>query len=215
VLSKLTEVRRQVAIAGRVIDGDTRKPLAGALVNLVGELPPAMRRLLATKERQYGARWNDMTERPDRALTAADGLFYFMDLPDGNYTIAVSLAGAGKRYGSGQGSAVVSRDAQHNVRRDFPKMFLEIALRATSVQGKVNDSTRGGGVAMAEVRVQGSGEHAFSDSIGRYVLAAIEPGKRTLVVTAQGYPRVKQEVTIAGPGESVTHNFKLKREAAG
>jgi hypothetical protein len=50
-----------------------------------------------------------MHQRPDCTHTAADGLFFFIDLPDGDYTLAASLAGMRRRYGQGQATATVSR----------------------------------------------------------------------------------------------------------
>ncbi len=207
---KVVEVRHQVAIAGRVIDAGAKKPLRGAVVNIV-EMPHAMKRQLSTKSMQYGARWGDLAERPDRTRSAADGVFYFLDLPDGKYTLAASVARFGKRYGAARGSATVSRDAQGNVKM----AFLEIGLKPTTVQGKVTGAGHKAGVLMAEVRVKGSGERAFSDGQGEYVLAGVEPGQRTILVAAQGYRTAAKPVTIDQPGELATLNFTLVREAAG
>jgi hypothetical protein len=152
-----------------------------------------------------------MAERPDRTRTAADGLFYFLDLPDGQYTITASLASSGKRCGATQASATVSRDAKSDVKM----AFLEIGLQPTTVQGKVTGAALKAGLMMAEIRVRGSGERAFSDAQGRYVLAGVEPGNRTILVAAQGYRAVAKPVTIGEPGELATLNFALVREAAG
>jgi hypothetical protein len=206
----VVEVRHQVAIAGRVVDAGVRKPLGGVLVNIV-EMPPATKRLLAAKSMQYGSRWDALTERPDRTQTVADGLFYFLDLPDGKYTIAASLARFGKRYGVALGSATVSRDAN----RGAKLAFLEIGLQPTAVQGKVTGAGHKAGVMMAEIRIKGSGERVFTDAQGQYLLAGVEPGKRTILVTAQGYRLAAKPVTIEQPGELATLNVALVREAAG
>lgn len=207
---KVVEVRHQVAIAGWVTDAGTQKRIGGALVNIV-EMPPALKSILRTKAMQYGSRWNAMAERPDRTRTAGDGLFYFLDLPDGKYTIAASLARLGRRYGAARGSASVSRDAKGNLKM----AFLEIGLQPTTVQGKVIGGAHKSGVIMAEIRVKGSGERVFSDAQGQYVLAGVEPGKRTILAAAQGYRPVAKPVTIEQPGELATVNFALVREAAG
>jgi hypothetical protein len=215
---KVIEVRHQVAIAGRVIDAGTQKPLAGAEIE-IAEMPPALKSALATKSMQYGSRWDAMAERPDRARTAADGLFYFLDLPDGQYTVAASVARLGRRYGVAQCEAKVSRDAQGKVKLAFK----EISLQATAVHGKVTGPGHEAGVVMAEIRVKGSGERAFSDESGKYVLAGIEPGrrindepgKRTIIVTAQGYRVATKRVTIEHPGQLATLDFPLARETAG
>jgi hypothetical protein len=64
--------RRQVALAGRVV-GAGGRPLSGADVALT-EMPEAFRRRLAG-----GA--------AGRRLAEADGIYYFLDLPTGRYTV--------------------------------------------------------------------------------------------------------------------------------
>jgi len=206
-LIKVEQIHHQVAIGGRVIDAGTRKPIGGVLVSLT-EMPPAVKVALTRKSIQYGSRWATMLERPDRAATAPDGLFYFLDLPVGKYTMAASFPGSGKRYGTASGTATVSLDVKGNVKM----AFVEIVLQPTSVQGKVTGANHKAGVFMAEVRVKGSGERAFSDAQGQYLLGAVEPGKRTILVFAQGYRAVSKPVILDGPGALETLNFALVRE---
>lgn len=173
---------------------------------------------------QYGDAWAAMTERPDRARTAPDGLFYFLDLPDGDYTLTASLAGMGRRYGTAQATATVSRDENGN----FKRAFLDLALQATTVRGKITGPSHRTGVAMAEVRVKGSGERTFSDVQGQYVLSGIEPAvvkngasagsgppitKRTVLVFAQGYRSASKHVALNEAGAVETLDFELVREA--
>lgn len=205
---KMEQVRHQVAIGGRVMDAATRKAISGARVSIT-EMPPALKGVLERKSIQYGSRWAAMLERPDRTATAPDGLFYFLDLPAGKYTLTALLPGSGKRYGSGHGAATVSMDANRNVKM----AFVEIVLQPTTVQGKVTGASHKAGVVMAEVRVKGSGERAFSDAQGQYLLGAVEPGKRTIMVFAQGYRAVSKSVILAAPGALETLNFALVPEA--
>lgn len=107
-------VRRQVAIAGRVTDARTGKPIGGARVE-IADAPDVLVAQLALKARQHGVRWDAMPERPDRARTAADGYFHFLDLPDGDYTLVAWLPGARTRYGRAETTATVSRDAENRV----------------------------------------------------------------------------------------------------
>src|SRR5262249_761082 len=83
VMSVWQTARHQVAIAGRVLDAETGKPLAGVLINIVS-MPVAFRRKVELLSKSPAA----LTERVDRTRSRADGLFYFLDLPEGKYTLS-------------------------------------------------------------------------------------------------------------------------------
>lgn len=202
-------VRHQVAIAGWVTDGETQKPIAGAVVT-IESMTAKFKSTLELKSMQHGDRWKTMTERPDRTTTAPDGHFRFLDLPDGKYALGASLPRAGKRYGPGQGEATVSRDHTGRLRM----AAVNIMLQPTTVKGKVTATGQKTGVVMAEVRVKGSGERTFSDVKGEYVLAGIEPGKRIVQVFAQGYKPAAEQAHLKTPGTSQTLNFALARATA-
>ena len=211
--------RHQVAIAGHVTDGESGKPLSRVEVSIT-EMPVEFKRKLEGASLQYGNRWATMTERADKTLSGADGLFYFLDLSNGKYTLRATLPSSGKRYGSAQETATVSRDAKGNIKM----ASLKFILRPTTIKGRITGPVHKNGVVMAEVRVKGSGERAFSDAQGQYVLAGIEPGKRTVLVFAQGYrqpdpnkpraaPEAEKIVPLEKPGIVETANFTLVREA--
>jgi hypothetical protein len=200
--------RHHVAIAGRVTDGETGKRVGRVEVTIT-EMPPAFKRKLEGASMQYGNRWTAMVERPDKTLTRADGLFYFLDLPDGKYTLGASLPSSGKRYGTAQETATVSRDAKGNIKM----ASVNVILRPTTIKGRITGPAHKNGVVMAEVRVKGSGERAFSDEQGHYVLAGLEPGKRTVLAFAQGYRPASEAVELREPGASHTLNLVLVREA--
>jgi len=219
---KWQTVRHQVAIAGRLTDAGTGKAIQGARVSIEeGGMPPAFANFLRARAMQHGAAWSMMAERPDRTRTAADGIFYFLDLPDGDYSVTASLSGIGGRYGAAQARATVLR----NQNGDYERVLLDLALQATTIRGKVSDAARKKGVPMAEVRVKGSGEHTLSDARGLYVLAGIEPytpkpgasaaaddPKRTIVVFAQGYKPESRQVALTAPGAVTQLDFELARE---
>jgi len=206
VIQQWETVRRQVAVAGRVIDTRSGKPLPGALVTITGA-SAAFQKKLAAKAMQYGALWDGMVERNDRTRSRKDGSFYFLDLPDGDYKLQASLPNMGRRYGVLEESATVSRDAAGKIKL----AFIDLSLQPTMLEGKITGAGQKTGVVMAEVRVKGSGERTFSDAKGRYVLVALEPGERTVLAVAQGYRPAQQKVALKMPGAAETVNFALTR----
>jgi hypothetical protein len=152
-----------------------------------------------------------MADRLDRTRTAVDGLFYFLDLPEGDYAVEVSIPGSGTRYAKARAAVNVSRDAKGNVNLDF----LEIHVEATTVRGRVTAAGEKAGIPMAEVRVRGSGERAFTGVDGEFVLQALEPGKRTIVATAPGHRQDSKSAAIKRPGDVAVVDFALAPEAAG
>ena len=195
--------RHQVAIAGQVSDFETTRSIAGALVRITAA-PAEFLTQLAALAQQYGAEWATLRERPDQTATAPDGHFHFLDLPNGQYTLAVSLPGSGTRYGTRQGQVSVSRDASDNI----VLAAADLTLPPTVLKGQV---TRADGtpLAMAAVRIKGSGEQGFSDGQGRYVLAPLEIGQRTIIASAQGFSPVTRVLQLATAGTAVTANFTL------
>ncbi len=191
------ESRQRVAFWGRVTSRQTDQPLAGVQVSIIGK-PAAFADWLALKAAQYGTKWPKMTRRPDRTYTAADGSFYFMDLPlpDGSYTLSAWLPGAGCRYGKIEKKVKITRDAEGKIKATPTN----IELAPTSITGRILSKETGEPVGMAKVEALGSGEHVFSDQAGGFLLAGIEPvksgahkGKRQIRVTAPGYREVTRE----------------------
>ncbi len=196
--------RHVVGIFGRVVDSTSKKPVPGALVE-IKDSPPGFGRKLRIGAMQYGDKWATMMERADRTITRNDGQFYFVNLPDGQYTLNASHPKAGRRYGGAKQLVHVSHDAKKRVR-------VEIELTPTTVKGKIFAPGQKAGVAMAEVQVKGSGERTFSDVQGQYSLTGLEPGKRKVTVLAQGYEDTSQSINIPEPGALETLDFHLVRE---
>lgn len=199
---KIEATRHQVAVAGQVTDKQTGRTIDGAQIE-VTSAPPEFTDWLDNRRIQYGDRWNSMVERADRTKTAPDGHFHFVDLPDGQYTLTASLLSAGSRYGTAQINVTVSVNASGNV----TMASANIALPPTTIKGKVTKQG-GGAVTMAEVRVKGSGERVFSNSKGEYLMAGLEKGKRTVLVSAQGF-KVASQTAQLNRGAVHTLNFTL------
>lgn len=192
------QLRRQVALAGRVVDGTTHARLAGAVVTLAA-IPASLETVLAAERKRHGPAWERLDRRPDRAITDATGTFVFLDLPSGAYALTASLPGGGRRYGAAKAKARVKR----NKAGDLDHAWVELALPASGVAGKVTGADAKP-VALASVRVKDGGERVFTDAKGQFVLSGVEPGARTLVVDARGFATAEQPVALAKPGATKT-----------
>jgi len=85
--------RRQVAIGGRIVD-DGDQPVARAEVTFT-VMPEEFQRKIAGAAETAGWGGKDSGSRLDLSCTQADGIYYFLDLPAGKYTVR----GVDKRSG--------------------------------------------------------------------------------------------------------------------
>jgi hypothetical protein len=115
-------VRHQVAIGGRVVD-HRDQPIAGAHV-MITAMPQAYRRKVDGAASATGSEWQRLDHRLDRTRTQADGVYYFLDLPSGRYT----LQGVDGRSGAhGETTVSVAWDREGNVQRVTADLKLSTA----------------------------------------------------------------------------------------
>lgn len=177
--------RQQVSIAGVVSDSETGATIAGAKVEITPTTKGALTR---------------------RTLTRADGLFVFIDLPQGDYSIAASLPHAGTRYGviSSEVSVISGR-----VPPNSPSLNLTLRLPPTAVSGRIIGNQQEG-VEFAKVQVHPSGETVFSDKKGNYVLTGLEAGSITIAVSAQGYQPKSEAASLTSGQKTIMSDIQLE-----
>src|SRR5881394_2194121 len=78
------EIRRQVAIAGRVTVAPSGDAASGALVAITSA-PAAFEERLGWRAALHGGSLEGVAERPDQVRAAPDGYFHFLDLLPGTY----------------------------------------------------------------------------------------------------------------------------------
>ena len=65
------------------------------------------------------------------------------------------------------------------------------------VTGTVIEARTGAPLAAVLVKVQSSGQQAFSDGDGRFEIADVPPGPQTILVSVVGFGLVRRDVTVA------------------
>lgn len=181
---QITPAKQRAALAGKVVDALTSRPIAGAAAVITAG-PAAFQRLVALRQAQGGA-------APERAASAADGCFAFIALPDGAYTVAIS-GPAGLHYGAVTQAFSVQRDAAGEI----AVTIKVISLPPSGARGTVKAQESATLLPLARVRVEGSGEVAYCDANGVFIVAGLQPGARRLTIGASGYKRGSAAAQIA------------------
>jgi hypothetical protein len=222
-MTDFMQARHRVAIAGRILDAVNGKPMMRARVEITAGPPKYTERLgrLADDRFLQGAK----PKKLGATATRGDGLFFFLDLPEGDYKLVAFLpkgdlytrppgnarhnGSAGhnqedsfawkgdRRYGKAQFSVKVSYDPG-----GFDRLTV-VRLQPTGIMGRVLASVNQNAVLMAEIRLKGSGERTFTNAQGQYTLVGMQPNARrqqTVQVRARGYRDQVMEVLIDEPG---------------
>ena len=88
-------IRRQVAVGGRILDKDNQ-PMAGVQVT-IASTPKGFKPSVEAAFSAAGPGWNDLEERLQRTFSQLDGIYYFLDLPEGKYTLQAIDFQSGKQ----------------------------------------------------------------------------------------------------------------------
>lgn len=210
---KMSVSNQQIAIAGKVLEGETEKTISGAIVEII-EMPERFRAILSLKALQYGLQWEKMLERPDRKITTSDGDFHFINLPVGEYLLETSLPKSATRYKNGRKTVKVSATVDGKI----PTMMTKIVLLPTGIKGTITDADEPNkAVINAKVQIQDSRDSTLSDQKGNYRLLGLESSKSgqrtvTLIVSATGYQQVSKSLVIQLGEVIAEQNFSLKHK---
>ena len=158
-------------IKGRVIEAQTGLPLSGVTVTLAG----AASRV---------------------AVTAGDGVFEFLNLPAGSYSINITL--------SNYAPLATATTARFGQTIDLGALLLTKATGASTgtIKGIVTDAATGSPLADAPVIVDGIGMDwpVATDSQGSYQIANVPATSVTVMVSKSGYGQVSGSGKVPAGG---------------
>ncbi len=210
---KMSVSNQQIAIAGKVLEGETETKISGAMVEII-EMPETFRAILSLKALQYGSQWEKMLERPDRKITSSDGYFHLTNLPPGEYVLETSLPTSPTRYHKVRKTVKVSS----TVNEKISTTITNIVLSPTGVKGTITDADEPSKLVVnAKIQIQDSRDNTISDRKGNYRLIGLESpksGRRTvtIIVSAIGYQQVSQSLDIQRGEVIAEQNFSLKHK---
>ncbi len=227
---KMSLFSQQIAIAGRVLEGETDKAISGAMVEII-DMPDKFQTILSLKAQQYGSQWSKMSDRPDRKFTASDGYFYFVNLPPEEYKLKVSVPGSKTQYKNREITVtvkdpikkdVISIEKLEKVKQIIPTtMTTNIFLLPIGIigiiKGKITEEVAPNKpISEANVQIENNSEKTLSDQKGNYVLllkdsSKSDPRTLTLIVSATDYEQKVSQIEIQ-PREVISYqNFSLKK----
>ncbi|MFP2930563.1 carboxypeptidase regulatory-like domain-containing protein [Pyxidicoccus sp. 3LG] len=160
-------------VSGRVVDGKTGQPLAGAIIALSSSLT---------------------------ATTGADGTFNIPAVPRGSYQGTVSATGyQGLNFSLMFGPGCIGDMGTLTV---FPQASTPSPTHLT-LRGTVTDGVNGAPVGAATVRLVETGATVTTAADGRFVLDGITLKDFGLAVSAAGYAPATYTMKVSAFGEAV------------
>jgi hypothetical protein len=199
----LSLTTHRVAIHGRVAFGYTlddekveiSSPVSQALVE-ISEYPEGLfkRKLNLLKSLSDSQKWESLSNRPDRTLTAIDGSFYFTDLPLGNYILRAFYPSQKFYLQTDEVTIAVVKNQKPN--------WINLILKVSGIAGQVLDN-KNSPVAYAQVKFKGSHEYTLCDRDGKFLLLYPKPPPSSpvqLFISAPSYTSSIVENIILSPG---------------
>jgi hypothetical protein len=199
-------IRHVVSIAGAVQDRASQKRLGGALVQITGG-PPAFQTMLAAQAADPA--WQRRRQRLDQALSQADGIFTFLDLPPGPYRLRISAPEHGSRYGIVEMGPVQVQPAPDS--GPVPVVEVTAALPPTRIHGTVTEAASGNPLPGAAVRLLGDTAVVKTGDDGTYELSQQIAGRPALQVTAARFQPATRRIELVA-GQERVEDFALQPE---
>jgi hypothetical protein len=76
------------------------------------------------------------------------------------------------------------------------------SAKAGTITGTIVEAKSGAPLAAVLVKVQGTGQQAFSDGDGRFKISDVPVGPQTLLISVVGYGLVRRDVMVAGTNDA-------------
>ncbi len=211
----ITSIAHRVSLAGRVeigiAKGNDWIPLSSPVKPVTVDIIKGPERFMyhmKLKALSHGTAWEGLSHRPDRTLTAVDGSFYFVDLPDGDYELQ-AIAPRELTHLVAIKSAVIS------VQSSAKLAFITLKLANTGIMGLVTKEDDKTPIPFAKVQVLGSGEQVRCDDKGKYQLLNLEVSPKNkrnvkLYISQRRYTEITTDPIPIKRGEVVAkQDFQL------
>ncbi len=162
--------------------------------------------------RRAGAAAQQQRQRIDQTWSAADGIFFFVNLPAGAYSLRTSVPEMGTRYG------IVETEPTHPVQVWPPPDVgqpaqvaqVVLALPPTRLFGTVTRQDNTQPVAGARVRLRGDTAFVKTDYAGKYDLRRLVAGRPTVEATAAGFRTGALQIDDLKAGQDREANLTLE-----
>jgi hypothetical protein len=213
-------IAHYVAIAGCVREKPSALPaevvrdielrLGGVLIEIVAG-PPAFEALRAAQLAALAAGAVLRRPRWDRTYSQADGIYFFTNLPPGDYGLRVSAPGQGTRFGSVASVQPVQVGVQPGAGGRWAAAPFDVLLPSTRLRGVLRRAGSEAPVMLATVRVLGEAAAVRSDEDGNFELRRLPAGRVVIDISAAGLAPVQQAITVRAGEEVVIGDIYMSK----